>query len=101
MGLKKFFKPTKSKVLLGILIFTIFPFKSSACYGFGKCGGWIPFGGLMHSWGFIHWTGTWLFKGYTISNYPLSMLPSIILMLFFSYLISCLIIFIYNKLRKK
>lgn len=89
--IKEFFRLTRGKVILWILLFIIFPWKyRGGCpqvIGI-KCPQWEFFGGF-----------TYLIK--LIDSGVLELLLSIILMLIFSYLISCLTIFIYDKIKNR
>ena len=104
MDWKEFFKPTKWKVIIFLIIFLIFPAKyRGACLLELRayCPNWIPFGGLVNLIEFIDLIFAGLFDNLSGAMIDaLSIIPSIILIIIVSYLISCVIMLIYSKLKK-
>jgi len=98
MGLKNFFRLTRGKLILWILLFIIFPWRYRggclAAIGY-KCPKWQFGGGFSFLADFIAFL-----EHLDMFVYAFRLLPSIVLISIVSYLLSCLIIFIYNKIKK-
>ena len=93
----EFFRLTKGKIILGILLFLIFPWKYSggclAVIGY-NCPKWTFGGGFSLLADFIA-----LVEHLNMFVYAFKLWPSIILILIVSYLLSCLIVLSYNKIK--
>ncbi|MFQ6020794.1 MAG: hypothetical protein ACE5J4_02135 [Candidatus Aenigmatarchaeota archaeon] len=112
MNWKDFLKPDWKKILLFIILFLILPIPvqnipiCKPCIEEGLCGPCVP---EWYDWAFVTFGGLRLFfdlldpmDGGVKSNFTdFYILFGVILFhLFISYLISCLIIFIYKKVKK-
>ena len=105
MGAKEFFKPTKSKLFLWSIVFLIMPWRervlcipgarllSDSTWHYPSCPPIKFFSGFDYLKDFI----LYIIKGYSKSM--TTVLLHIIVMLFVSYLLSCIMIFIYVKIK--
>ncbi len=106
-GIKEFFRPTKAKIILWIILFVAFPWKEQ-----GVCTSTLElnsipicpnisfFEGFFYLLGFF-WFLSKLFRGINYFDYEGSLILPLITMLVVSYLLSCLLVFIFEKIKKQ
>jgi len=104
--IKQFFRPTKRKIILWIILFLIFPRKfgtyvSGEVFTSSTNSQWFFFGGVLYFLEFL-WILLNLLTGkVSYLDNAFTLISPIIIMLVISYFLSCLIIFVYEKIRKK
>ncbi|MBU3905343.1 MAG: hypothetical protein KJ906_04325 [Nanoarchaeota archaeon] len=106
--MKEFLKPTKWKNILSFLIFLIFPAEFHGfclAYVGAYCPDWTFFGGFQYLIEFfvliVSGMTSKMISFTSYFNDALNILPAIIMMFFVSYIISSIIIHLYERRKKK
>ncbi|MFH1545099.1 MAG: hypothetical protein ABIE23_03365 [archaeon] len=110
MNLKEFFYPTKERIILAIIVFLVFPMPQYVIISCGsvvgmddsqlKVGGGCPPSG----WTIIPFFGFQLISKIVMNFYTINLIATLVYSLttlIISYLISCIIIFAYNKFKER